>query len=1093
MNDELHPLGFDRLLEWMERERADTRTLFGLHEDLWLTDLHGRRFNTARYGRALEAPLGVAAGPHTQLSHNLVAAWLCGARFLELKTVQTLDELTIARPCIDMQDAGYNCEWSQELPIDVSFSEYADAWAAIRALQFHAGVCDADEPGFQFNISVGYDLEGIRGPKVRRFLDAVADARDALRARLERAGAGDVPAPRALSDHVTLSTMHGCPPDEIERIGRHLIEDRGLHTAVKLNPTLLGPTDLRALLQDELGWRDVDVPDAAFAHDMEFPAAVDMIRSLRGAAARAGVEFGVKLTNTLECVNARGVFPDSETMMYLSGRPLHPLTVRVADRLQEAFEGALDVSFSGGADHANLPDLLACGLGPVTVCSDLLRPGGYQRLRQYLETLDDAMAAAGAADLDAFARARAGVDAADPHRANLSAYARAAAADPRYRADRYHKRGIKTERFLDAYDCVHAPCVEACPAAQDVPEYMLHTARGDFEAGLAAVLRDNPFPAVTGMVCDHPCLHRCTRVNMDDVVGIRDVKRFLAHHAEGAPPAVPAAPTGRRVTLVGAGPASLSCAWTLALAGVQAVVLEAKDFPGGMITDAIPAFRLDDEDFASDLRRIEAAGVEVRCGERVDAARFAELRAESDAVFIGVGAQADRTMGVPGEDLPGVVPALGLLSRVLNDPAMELRGEVAVVGGGNTAMDAARTAVRLLGDGRRVHVVYRRDVDAMPADIAEIRAVRAEGVTIHELLGPEAVRARDDGRLDFVCRRMTLGEPDASGRRRPEPTEETVTLVVDTVIPAVGQRLACDFLDPADLEDLDEDLRTPAGDVFVGGDALRGPASLIDAIADGRRAAEAILRAIGGEAPPRAPRAPRTLDRAGWQDRAARMVPAVRPAEHLPAGPGDFGLVIAELTPEQAVAEAARCLDCSDVCDVCVSVCPNRAFVGYDVAPRRLPLLLLHRDGSVERDEDFVLDQARQTAVVADWCNQCGNCTTFCPTAGEPWRDKPRLAADAATFALDREIYLIERAGDDRRILSRHDGREESLTRSGGLYQYETPEARVLLDAADFTVRGCEFLDDDARTVDLRHAAEMAVLLDGLGDGPLARPAAEGA
>jgi putative selenate reductase len=1075
-NDELHPLGFERLLDWITREQAATGTIFGLHQDLHLLDLRGRRFGTTRYGQRLEAPIGVAAGPHSQLSQNIVAAWLCGARFIELKTVQILDELTIDRPCIDMQDEGYNCEWSQELPIDVSFSEYADAWAAIRLLQHRAGACEKDD-GFMFNMSVGYDLEGIRGEKVSRFLDAMADSRAALEQRLSQASAfhsgwGDIAVPDSLSNHVTLSTMHGCPPDEIERIGRYLLEERGLNVAIKLNPTLLGPERLRGLLNDTLGY-GTEVPDDAFAHDMEFSAATDMVRSLTDTAQRAGVAFGVKLTNTLECRNVRDVFPETAPMMYMSGRALHPITVQVATMLQNKFDGSLDVSYSGGADFANTPDLLACGLGPVTVCSDLLRPGGYQRLRQYIDTLDDAMGDAGS--LDEFAAQRAG-QSENPELINLRAYAKTSAADPRYRKDAYHDRAIKTDRFLDAYDCVKAPCVETCPAGQDVPEYMHHTARGDFEQALSVVLRDNPFPAVTGMVCDHFCLDRCTRVNYDEVVGIRDVKRFLAHHADGAPPPAPVAPSGHSVALIGAGPASLTCAYALALSGVAAVVYETKGFAGGMITDAIPSFRLDDSDFANDLARIEAAGVEIRYGESIDSERFETLRSENDAVFVGVGAQADYKLDIPGENLPGVQPALAFLSDVLRNPDTSLSGEVAVIGAGNTAMDAARTAVRLLGDGSRVHIVYRRTVAEMPADIEELKAVRAEGVTIHELLAPETIERHGD-RLNLNCRVMRLGDPDESGRRRPEPVgDQMETLTVDTVIPAIGQHLDCSFLPDADSSD----------DVFSGGDAQRGPASLIHAIADGRHAAEAILRSLGVEEFPTPDRATRTMSKPELQDRASRMALPHRPSLTFPKAKDDFGLVIGELDDQQVRDEAARCLDCSDVCDACVTVCPNRAFVGYDAAPKTINTVRLHRDGSMELDDDFVLAQGRQTALVADWCNQCGNCVTFCPTAGSPWLDKPRLAANRATFELDRDVYLIERSGDDVRISSRHDDREESLTRHQNLYQYETPEVRVMLETDSFAVQGYEFLDEATETIDLQHAAEMSVLLEALGDGPLA-------
>ncbi len=303
--DDLHPLGLVRLLRLLQTERARSSTLLGLHEDLAVFTPADPRLVLTHGYRLLETPIGVAAGPHTQLSQNLVAAWLCGARWLELKTVQVLDELEVAKPCIDMTDAGFNCEWSQELTLDASFGEYADAWCAIRILQHQAGVYDPDEPGFACDLSVGYDLAGITGATMQRFLDRAADARGDIEARLAAAravypAAGGIVAPAALAGSVTLSTMHGCPPAEIERIARFLLAERNLDVAVKLNPTLLGRGALRELLHGRLGW-EVQVPDSAFDRDPDFATVVDIVRSLRGEAQRAGRRFGVKLANTLPC------------------------------------------------------------------------------------------------------------------------------------------------------------------------------------------------------------------------------------------------------------------------------------------------------------------------------------------------------------------------------------------------------------------------------------------------------------------------------------------------------------------------------------------------------------------------------------------------------------------------------------------------------------------------------------------------------------------------------------------------------------------------------------------------------------------------
>jgi putative selenate reductase len=1072
MNDDLHPLSFPRLIDWIGRERDAQGTLFGIHRDLCHWSLAGKPYAMQRHGRHLEAPVGVAAGPHTQLSQNIVAAWACGARVFELKTVQDRDDLVVPRPCIDMTDEGYNCEWSQELPIDVSFAQYADAWTAIRLLQREMGAYDEAEPGFLFDASIGYDLAGIRGAKVQRYLDRLAHPGAEIAARLAAIGRGDdIALPDHLAPSVTLSTMHGCPPDEIERIGRHLIGERGLPTAIKLNPTLLGAHEVRDLIGEALGY-DVEIPDDVFAHDLAFADAVDILRSLQEEADRVGVGFGVKLTNTLACRNRRGVLPASEPMVYLSGRALHPLAVRTALKLQEAFGGSLDVSFAGGVDATNVGRVVSCGLAPATACSDLLRPGGYLRLRQYLEVVE----AAGPPPGRALALG------------NLRTYGQEVVVDPAYQRATYADRSIRTSRVLGGFDCIGAPCVWSCPTDQDVPEYLHHAARGDDRAALAVILRDNPLPTVSGMVCDHPCEQKCTRVNLDAAVGIRDVKRYLAH-ATAEPPLPELAPaTGRRVAVIGGGPAGLACAYTLALAGVAATVYEARDHVGGMVTDAIPGFRLRAEDFASDVWRLGAVGVEARCGEDVDAARFAALRREHDAVFVAVGEQCDRPLGILGEDRPEVVPALRFLAAVRRNQDAPVRGEVAVIGGGNTAMDAARTAARLPGV-TRVHLVYRRTLAEMPAAREELHAVVAEGVEIHELLAPAAI-TQHGGRLALQCRPMRLGRPDASGRRRPEPLGgATVTLLCDAVVPAIGQQLACSFCGPDELRAAGPDGATALPGVYVGGDARRGAATLVDAIADGRRAAAAILAHFGLPLAPEVARATRELDLAAWQDRAARRVAPHRPRVRADARAGDFSLVVGELTAAEARAEAARCLDCDDRCDVCVAVCPNRANIAYDAAPGRWDLTRVVRDGdgfTLAPDGAFALAQGPQTCHVADFCNDCGNCETFCPTSGAPFRDKPRFAVHAATYAQDDDIHLLTRGVAGSTIRHRRASREVSLTVRGETAIYTTPEARLELDPRTLAVRAVTWLAATAVEVRLQPAAALAVLLTHLADTPLA-------
>ena len=335
--------------------------ILGISKDLFFLPQGDDPFTLQRYGQILETPIGLAAGPHTQLSQNIICAWLTGARYMELKTVQVLDELEVTKPCIDMSDEGYNCEWSQELKLDQSFDEYLNGWIMLHVLRDKFQLT-GDESGFIFNISVGYNLEGIMSPTVQRFLDKMADCTELLDQKTEEVAAfypriKELKIPAKITSNVTISTMHGCPPEETEKICRYFIEDRKLDTTIKLNPTLLGPEKLREILNDKLGFETV-VPDLAFEHDLAYDAGVVMIKALSESAEKSGVAFNLKLTNTLETTNVRQNLPKNEEMVYMSGRSLHPISINLAAKLQQEFDGKLEISFSAGADSNNISDIL---------------------------------------------------------------------------------------------------------------------------------------------------------------------------------------------------------------------------------------------------------------------------------------------------------------------------------------------------------------------------------------------------------------------------------------------------------------------------------------------------------------------------------------------------------------------------------------------------------------------------------------------------------------------------------------------------------------------------------------------------------------
>ena len=441
-------------------------------------------------GTRAASPIGPAAGPHTQLAQNIALGWLAGARIFELKTIQVNDRLSLSRPCIDMATIGYNTEWSQELTLEESLREYAKASMIIEMLGA-SGVLEQQGEGrtargererdrsdpFVFDISVGYDLEGVRSRAVAGWLESMRDASavvDQLRREIpdEFARFRDHPFRTRLAAGVTLSTFHGTPAREVEKIGEFLIGELGFHTVIKLNPPMLGRSRVEDILHGVLGYDDVTVNPDVYERDLPFDEAVGVVRRLQALAAGRGVTAGVKCGNTLEVLNAGSFL--KERVQYLSGQPLHALHAALALQWREEFGAGLQLSFAAGVDAQNAPDCVAAGLVPVTTCTDLLRAGGYGRLPRYFITLEGRMHAAGARTIPEFILRSAGLDAAHTEpgggdldramRLNAKALLDKALTGERYRAARNRKPPRKLGTRLWLWDCLSCrKCIPACP------------------------------------------------------------------------------------------------------------------------------------------------------------------------------------------------------------------------------------------------------------------------------------------------------------------------------------------------------------------------------------------------------------------------------------------------------------------------------------------------------------------------------------------------------------------------------------------------------------------------------------------------------
>jgi len=1109
MSGKFSPIPLKQLLKLILKEFSNEGTIFGMPEELFFVPDRNRALRTEIFGHPLQSPVGVAAGPHTQMAQNIVAAWLTGARYIELKTVQTLDELEVSKPCIDMQDEGYNCEWSQELKMKESFDGYLNAWIIIHILNRRFGW--GENPGTVFNMSVGYDLQGIMQENVQWFLDTMNDCSDQLNERLEEIldiypEASEIGIPSCISGNITLSTMHGCPPDEIESIARYLIAERNLHTLVKLNPTLLGPGMLREVLNGKLGFKTV-VPDEAFEHDLKYDDAIRIIRSLSSLAADRGLQFGLKLTNTLESVNNREVFGKDVPTMYMSGRALHPISVKLARKLQEEFRGELLLSFSAGADAFNITALISCGFTTVTVCSDLLKPGGYMRLSQYFSELNAGLIKHDAGSIHDFISRSAGLTDLNPTGltdlnaaaltnlnpagltdlnaaalSNLASYSQTVTESSAYRREYIRPPDIKSGRELDLFDCIAAPCMDACATRQDIPDYLWHTSQGNIDKAFGVILRTNPFPSVTGMVCDHLCQGKCTRINYDDPLQIREVKRFISGHEE--PDLDPAPENGLRAAVIGAGPAGLSCAFYLRMAGFSVDVFEARPKAGGMVQYAIPGFRLTDDAVAKDISRITSLGVNIAFNSPIDKQKFVALRNDYPYIFIGPGAQLATPLNIEGAGASGVIDPLQFLFRARAGTETGIGRNVVIIGGGNTAMDAARTAHRIVGREGSVTVVYRRTVNEMPADQGEIREVMKEGITIMELTAPEKIVARNGLVAGLTCSRMELKGVDGSGRPAPVKVDgSTFELVCDTVIPAIGQMTDHDIAGRDELSVGDSPYRTRIKGLYTGGDAMRGASTAINAIGDGRKAAGQIMHDAGISFSINKPELARDLSYSDLMAKRAIRIHSRPAAEPTDEERSTFSLLSPEQDSKFMTEEAGRCLWCDEICSICTTVCPNFANRTYRVKPfsNKLQKAVKTADGTIVFEEDSVFEirQPYQILHIANFCNECGNCNTFCPTSGAPYLEKPKFWLTTASFNEAAEGYFLSVLRDRKNLIHKRKGSFATLTEMSDKYIYETDFVAATFARETFRLTEVKFLTPCIKEAHFQKAAEMAVLLHG--------------
>lgn len=569
----------------------------------------------------------------------------------------------------------------------------------------------------------------------------------------------------------------------------------------------------------------------------------------------------------------------------------------------------------------------------------------------------------------------------------------------------------------ECFKLAPSPCQMACPAGLDIPSYVTLIALGREAEAIQIIREDNPFPWVCGLVCTHPCEFVCVRGKIDRPVAIKDLKAYAAERAmsrQGYPAPTPLPANGRKVCIIGAGPAGMTAAYYLALRGYQVTIIEALPVVGGMMMVGIPRYRLPREVIDREGAMISDLGVELRLNTRLgrDTSIEALRREGFEAFLIAIGAHGAYKLMIPGEDqYPQVYSAVDFLRRTALGDRQKPGRRVAVVGGGNVAIDAARSCIRLGCD--KVTVVYRRTRSEMPADPEEVRQAEEEGVSFLFLTVPVEIRGRDGRIIALRCLRAQLGEADPSGRRRPVPIEGSDHFLdVDGVIPAIGQVIDANGL--TIVSDLKWSKRgtlmtntvtteTSAPGMFAAGDVVSGPATVIEAIGGGKRAAEAIDRYLQGIPQPQMPPVPTRHRRLDCLEVAAfTKMTLERP--RIPLLGSDrrritFQQVELGLTERQARDEALRCLRC-DICrrcGLCVQICHEKMKIdalqiGYFDFPHPAPT-------------DF--------RVTAERCIACGACATNCPNDAMQIRERGgyRELSLCGTLLNRLELETCERCG----------------------------------------------------------------------------------
>ncbi len=868
MGNKLRPLSFDKLMAMLLEEYSAYGTVFGV-KDFYKAG----RARLPIFGARIENPVGPGAGPVTQMAQGIIASYFAGARFIELKTVFP-ESGRGQRPCVSTDGCTYFSECQSELQIGEAFGEYVKAWYAIKLLSsaFELGVPE----GFIFNMSVGGDFADLKSEKMNAFIEGLKSAEytkvwreceNWARAHMDELDGIDNTYISDISPNVSTSVTfvprRGLSAEEIEQCSRYLIEEKHLHTFVRLDPSLLGYYTIRGIL-DINGYTDIEINKERMESEASYDDLKPALLRLQSAADALRLEFGVKVCSGL-------LTEDNENKVIaggcLTGRALFPIAFSLAEKIANDFGGGLRIFFSGGVDYYTATKLFNTGIWPIAMVSDLIRPGGLSRLKQVADDISKC-------DYAHFS----GILTSDLPDVEKDVYFAGRCRNAGF------ARSKKAKGPIPYAYCFKSQCRAACPLGQDIPFITRLIKNGKSLDALRVIFERNPMPFTTETLCPHPCVDACSRrfyecplsINTENLKAVKNACFDLLDETEMKSRA------GEPVAVVGCGPAGLATACFFARQGANVTIFDKEWCPGGAVTKYIPKFRIDDADVEWDVTLVQALGIGIELGEEVTSIK--ELREKGfEKVILAIGAGKQKQLKFAfGKNHP----ALEFLEKYKREPKTleeEIAGNIVVIGGGHTAVAAARCAKRLPSVDR-VTLVFDRPESEISASPSEIATMKKEGIFLAESLIPSGIRGGN-----LLCHISKLGEPDEKTGVRPVlDTGAKDKVPADFAINAVGEECDSPLIDEIDAK------------VYLVGNASFGyTATTPEVIADAQRLAAKIANCHYDRYMP-----DNEIEDYSFMKKRGKLCEDCKKC-----------------------TEGDRCLECESVCEFCVESCPNRAYI----------------------------------------------------------------------------------------------------------------------------------------------------------------------